>query len=72
MESAIKPALGAVKLQALKAPQIQKTLNGLQRGTSGRKPLSAKTVRDIYGILHWAPGTGRRGRLSADQSFRCL
>lgn len=56
VESAIKPALGAVKLQALKAPQIQKTLNGLQRGTSGRKPLSAKTVRDIYGILHRALG----------------
>ena len=46
--------LGAVKLQALKAPQIQKMLNDLQRGTSGRKPLSAKTVRDIYGILHRA------------------
>lgn len=52
VESAIKPALGAVKLQAIKAPQIQKMLNDLQRGTSGRKPLSAKTVRDIYGILH--------------------
>ena len=48
--------LGAVKLQALKAPQIQKMLNDLQRGTSGRKPLSAKTVRDIYGILHRALG----------------
>mgnify|MGYP002673520535 FL=1 len=48
--------LGAVKLQALKAPQIQKMLNDLQRGTSGRKPLSAKTVKDIYGILHRALG----------------
>ena len=56
MESTIKPTLGAVKLQALKAPQIQKMLNDLQRGTSGRKPLSAKTVKDIYGILHRALG----------------
>ena len=56
VESAIKPALGAVKLQMLKAPQIQKMLNDLQRGTSGRKPLSAKTVKDIYGILHRALG----------------
>ena len=56
VESAIKPALGAVKLQRLKAPQIQKMLNDLQRGTSGRKPLSAKTVKDIYGILHRALG----------------
>lgn len=54
VESTIKPAFGAVKLQALKAPQIQKMLNDLQRGTSGRKPLSAKTVLDIYGILHRA------------------
>lgn len=56
VESAIKPALGAVKLQMLKAPQIQKMLNDLQRGTRGRKPLSAKTVKDIYGILHRALG----------------
>ena len=49
VESTIKPTLGAVKLQALKAPQIQKMLNDLHRGTSGRKPLSAKTVKDIYG-----------------------
>ena len=56
VESAIKPALGAVKLQALKAPQIQKMLNDLQRGTSGRRSLSAKTVKDIYGILHRALG----------------
>ena len=56
VESTIKPTLGAVKLQALKAPQIQKMLNDLHRGTSGRKPLSAKTVKDIYGILHRALG----------------
>ena len=40
----------------LKAPQIQKMLNDLQSGTSGRKPLPAKTVKDIYGILHRALG----------------
>ena len=56
VESAIEPALGAVKLQMLKTPQIQKMLNDLQRGTSGRKSLSAKTVKDIYGILHRALG----------------
>ena len=36
VESTIKPAFGAVNLQALKAPQIQKMLNDLQRGTSWR------------------------------------
>lgn len=54
VENAIKPALGAIKLQALKAPQIQKMLNDLQRGTSGRKSLAAKTIKDVYGILHRA------------------
>ena len=47
----IKPALGAVKLQALKAPQIQKFYNGLQKGD---KPLSAKTIKNIHGVLHKA------------------
>ena len=47
----IKPALGVVKLQALKAPQIQKFYNSLQKGD---KPLSAKTIKNIHGVLHKA------------------
>ena len=54
LESAIKPAIGAVKLQALKAPQVQKMVNDLQSGTAERKPLAAKTVKDVYGVLHRA------------------
>lgn len=42
----IKPALGAVKLSELTTPQIQSFYNGKIR--SG---LSAKTVRNIHGIL---------------------
>ena len=42
VESTIKPTLGAVKLQALKAPQIQKMLNDLQRGTRGRSGRSSR------------------------------
>ena len=72
VESTIKPALGAVKLQALKAPQIQKMLNDLQRGTSGRKPLSAKTVKDIYGILHRALGQAvKLGMLRSNPTNVC-
>lgn len=47
----IKPSLGAVRLQALKAPQIQKFYNSLQ---NGEKPLSAKTIKNIHGVLHKA------------------
>ncbi len=47
----IKPALGAVKLQALTAPQIQRFYNSLQ---IGEKPLSAKTIKNIHGVLHRA------------------
>lgn len=46
----IKPALGKIKLSALSAPQIQRFYNVLQT----EKKLSAKTVRNIHGILHRA------------------
>lgn len=47
----IKPALGAVKLQALTAPQIQRFYNGLQDGDA---PLSPKTIKNVHGVLHKA------------------
>ena len=51
IETHIKPALGAVKLQALTAPQIQKFYNSLQKG---EKPLSAKTIKNVHGVFHKA------------------
>lgn len=42
----IVPSLGAVKLSALNAPQIQGFYNGLQRAG-----LSPKSVRNVHGIL---------------------
>ena len=59
----IIPALGAVKLSALKAPAVQKFYNGLQRR---EKPLSSKTVKNIHGVLHQAlgglhPSANRKG-----------
>lgn len=47
----IKPAIGAVQLEALVTHQIQRMLNDLQRR---KKPLSAKTVRNVHGVLHKA------------------
>lgn len=46
----LKPALGAVRLSSLTAPQIQRFYNSLLI----EKKLSPKTVRNIHGIFHRA------------------
>lgn len=46
----IKPALGAVRLSALTAPQFQRFYNSLLV----EKKLSPKTVRNIHGVVHKA------------------
>ena len=51
----IKPAMGAVRLDALTTHMIQNFYNSLSKPrTEGRKPLSAKTVKNIHGVLHHA------------------
>lgn len=51
----IKPALGAVRLDALEAPMIQAFYQKLLRPSKQRqKGLSAKTVKNIHGVLHKA------------------
>lgn len=47
LEKYIVPALGRVKISALTAPAIQAIYNKLTQNG-----LSAKTVRDIHGVLH--------------------
>ena len=47
----IIPALGAKKLFALTAPMIQALYNDLSRR---EKPLSAKTIKNVHGVLHRA------------------
>jgi integrase len=70
-ETHIKPALGAVKLSKLTPPMIQKFYNELQRtgrtitekdAKTGKiitrqEPLSAKTVKNIHGIMSKALST---------------
>ncbi|MDL2236088.1 site-specific integrase [Christensenellaceae bacterium OttesenSCG-928-L17] len=51
VEKTIKPALGAVKLHSLNPATIQAFYNGLQRG---EKPLAAKSIKNIHGVLHKA------------------
>ena len=50
----IKPALGAVRLEALDTNVIQRFYNNLQSGSQGKKQLSPKTIKNIHGVLHKA------------------
>jgi len=51
----IIPFLGSVKLQALTAPMIQALYNRLHHPEQdGIKALSAKSVRNVHGVLHKA------------------
>ena len=51
----IKPALGAVKLEALAAHAIQKFYNNLvMPADEGGKGLAPKTLRSVHGVLHKA------------------
>jgi len=54
----IKPGLGAIRLTALNAAQIQKFYNGLKTTKSGARgrenTLSPKTIKNIHGVLHKA------------------
>lgn len=50
----LKPALGAVKMVVLSAHTIQTLYNKLQAGTDEKQGLSAKTIKNINGVLHKA------------------
>lgn len=49
----LKPALGAVKLSALHAHDIQALYNRLQKGSNGT-PLAPKSIKNLHGVLHKA------------------
>lgn len=48
----IKPALGAVRLDALDAPMIQAFYRRLMQPSAKKAGLSAKTIKNIHGVLH--------------------
>lgn len=50
----IKPNLGALKLEALAPHQIQGFYNNLSNPSNGKAGPSAKTIKNIHGILHKA------------------
>ena len=53
--SPVLPALGAVRLEALNAPMIQAFYNAMgEPSQQNPKGLSAKTVKNVHGVLHKA------------------
>lgn len=52
IRSRIVPNIGNVQLSALTNVQVQKFYNKLESGYGKNKPLSAKSIQNIHGILH--------------------
>lgn len=50
----IRPALGSVRLDRLEPHAIQRFYNSLYEERDGKPPLSAKSIKNIHGILHKA------------------
>ena len=50
----IKPTMGRIRLETLSTHTIQNFYNGLMKGVNGKRGLSAKTVKNIHGVLHHA------------------
>lgn len=50
----IKPNLGAIRLENLSTHDIQEFYNKRFEGDETRPPLSAKTIKNIHGVLHKA------------------
>lgn len=60
IEKHIKPALGSVKLSALRPHNVQAFYNSLQRDTGAECGLSPKTIKNVHGILHRALEQARK------------
>lgn len=50
----LKPAFGAMKLELLSTHDIQRFYNRLRNGDKTQAALSPKTIRNIHGVLHKA------------------
>lgn len=47
----ISPALGAMPIDSIDRPHIAGLINGMARPAKGEKPLSAKTIANVHGLL---------------------
>ena len=48
----LRPALGKIRMDQLNPHTIQHLYNSLGKEHDGKKPLSAKTIKNIHGLLH--------------------
>lgn len=52
----IRPNLGAIRLEALDTPTVQRFYNGLGEEKDGKPGLSPKSIKIVHGVLHKALG----------------
>ena len=50
----LRPVLGSIPLETLKAHTIQRLYNSLSQEHDGQLALSAKAIKNIHGVLHKA------------------
>lgn len=50
----LKPYIGALQLSSLDTTTVQKLYNRLYNGDDTRGPLSAKSIKNVHGVLHKA------------------
>lgn len=50
----LKPGLGAIRLESLAPHQVQSLYNSLSNPQPGQNATSAKTIKNIHGVLHKA------------------
>ena len=70
----ILPHIGAVKLDKLDGPMIQRYYNDLHTPSDpSRKPISAKSVKNVHGILHKALQQAvKNGMLKSNPTEACV
>lgn len=69
----IKPALGALRLDELYAHTIQSFYNSLSEPNGERQALSAKTIKNVHGILHKAIDQAlKNGYIKSNPADACI
>lgn len=69
----LKPHIGAVRLDKLNAHTVQSLYNGLGVASSDREALSAKTIKNVHGVLHRALGQAMtNGYIKSNPAAACV
>lgn len=69
----IAPLLGGLRLSEIRPHDVQTFINRLQKGYKGASPVSAKTIKNNYGVLHRALEQAVRiGYLRSNPADGCI